>query len=132
MALNYTIIGKNIKRTRKEKKLTQEKLAEIINKCPSYISYIETGKRKLSLESLVDIANALYVSSDELLSFNIAYRNQRACEFSCILEKCSIYEQKIINDLVLVLKQSLEDSRNLLKALDTDGIRAIIYRMIVL
>ncbi|MBR2883721.1 MAG: helix-turn-helix transcriptional regulator [Clostridia bacterium] len=114
MALNYTIIGENIKYARKEQRLTQEKLAEIVNKSPSYISYIETGKRKLSLESLVDIANALYVSADELLSFNIAYRNQRACEFSFILGKCSIYEQKIINDIVLALKQSLEDSRSLL------------------
>ena len=78
-------LGTNLQYLRKlHGNMTQEKLAEIINKCPSYISYIETGKRKLSLESLVDIANALYVSSDELLSFNIAYRNQRACEFSCI------------------------------------------------
>ena len=114
MALNYTIIGENIKRTRKEQNLTQEKLAEIVDKCPSYISYIETGKKKLSLEVLVDIANALRVSADELLSFNISNRKQRSGEFRFISEKHKIYEQKIIADIVFALKQSLEDSRNLL------------------
>ena len=114
MALNYTIIGENIKRTRKEQNLTQEKLAEIVDKCPCYISYIETGKKKLSLEVLVDISNALRVSADELLSFNILSRNRKASKFSFMSEKHKIYEQKIITDIIFALKQSLEDSRNLL------------------
>lgn len=92
-------------------KITQEKLAELIDKCPSYISYIETGRKKLSLETLVDIANTLQVSADELLSFNIEYKNEVKDEFSSILENCSTYEKKIISDTARALKQSLRDER---------------------
>lgn len=111
MTLNYIIIGKHIKKARKKMKITQEKLAELIDKCPSYISYIETGRKKLSLETLIDIANTLQVSADELLSFNIEYKNEVKDEFSSILENCSTYEKKIISDTARALKQSLRDER---------------------
>lgn len=111
MTLNYTIIGKNIKKARKRMKITQEQLAEIIDKNPSFISYIETGKKSFSIETLVDIANALHVSSDELLSFNIEYPNRIKDEFSSILEKCTTYEKKVITDMARALKQSLRDER---------------------
>lgn len=113
MTLNYKIVGKNIKQARKKLKLSQETLAEIIDKSPSYISYIETGKKCLSLETLVDIANALKVSADDLLSFNIEHRHEVKSEFSSILEKCSTYEKKVITDVAKALKQSLKDDRNL-------------------
>ena len=113
MTLNYKIIGKNIKQARKGQKLTQEALAELIDKSTSYISYIETGKKCLSLETLVDIANCLKVSADDLLSFNIEYRHEIKSEFSSILEQCSTYEKKVITDVAKALKQSLKDDRNL-------------------
>ena len=113
MTLNYKIIGKSIKQARKRKKLSQETLAEIIDKSSSYISYIETGKKHLSLETLVDIANALEVSADELLSFNIKFRHEVKSEFSSILERCSTYEKKVITDVAKALKQSLQDDRRL-------------------
>ena len=111
MALNYKTIGKRIKLARKKKGLTQEALAEIIDKSPSYISYIETGRKQLSLETLVDIANTLEVSADDLLSFNIEFRHEVKNEFSSILEKCNMYEKKIIIDVATALKQSLQDNR---------------------
>ena len=109
MALNYKTIGKRIKFARKKKGLTQEVLAEIIDKSPSYISYIETGKKQLSLETLVNIANTLEVSADDLLSFNIEFHHEAKSEFSSILEKCNMYEKKVITDVAKALKQSLQD-----------------------
>lgn len=111
MTLNYKIIGKGIKQARKRKKFSQEVLAEIIDKSSSYISYIETGKKHLSLETLVDIANALEVSADELLSYNIEHRNEIKSEFTVILEKCTTYERKVITDVAKALKQSLQEER---------------------
>lgn len=111
MTLNYAIIGKRIKKARKRMRITQEQLAEIIDKSPSYVSYIETGKKSMSLETLVDIANALHVSSDELLAFNIEYPNEVKDEFSSILEKCTTYEKRVITDMARALKQSLRDER---------------------
>lgn len=111
MTLNYTIIGKQIRKARKKMKITQEQLAEMVDKCPSYISYIENGKKKLSLETLVNIANTLQVSADDLLSYNIEFRCEIKDEYSSILEKCSTYEKKVITDMARALKQSLRDER---------------------
>ena len=54
--LNYVEIGKRIKIKRKELKLTQEKLSEIIDVSPSYVSEIERGTSISSLATIAKIA----------------------------------------------------------------------------
>ena len=58
MGLDYQSIGIRIRRLRKAKGLTQQALAELSNQEPSNISHIERGATKLSLPTLVNIANA--------------------------------------------------------------------------
>ena len=58
MELDYQAIGLRIRRLRKTRGLTQQSLAEISNQEPSNISHIERGATKLSLPTLVNIANA--------------------------------------------------------------------------
>ena len=65
-------IGVRVRRYRKEKGLTQQTLAELSNQEPSNISHIERGATKLSLPTLVSIANALGVTADQLLCDSIA------------------------------------------------------------
>ena len=65
--LNYVEIGKRIKLKRKEMNLTQEKLSEIIDVSPSYISEIERGSSICSLATLTNIANTLNASLDYLV-----------------------------------------------------------------
>ena len=67
MVINYIAIGKKVRAIRKRRGLSQMVLAELIDRSPSYISCIETGSKSMSLETLVALANALNVSSDELL-----------------------------------------------------------------
>jgi transcriptional regulator with XRE-family HTH domain len=62
-------LGKNIKRIRRNKNLTQEKLAEMVKVTPKYIQYIESGKRSPSLKSLYKIAKALDVQVKDLMPF---------------------------------------------------------------
>ena len=57
--LDYVEIGKRIKIKRKEQKLTQEKLSEIIDVSPSYISEIERGTSISSLSTVGKIAQTL-------------------------------------------------------------------------
>lgn len=71
MQLDYSVIGNRIRELRKEKRWTQEKLAETSGIEPSNISHIERAATKLSLPTLVGIANALGVSADELLYGNL-------------------------------------------------------------
>ena len=54
--MDYTAIGKRIRAKRKQKDLSQEELAEMVNISTVHMSHIETGYTKLSLPVLVDIA----------------------------------------------------------------------------
>ena len=65
--LNYVEIGRRIKTKRKEQKLTQEKLSEIIDVSPSYISEIERGTSISSLSTISKIAGILHISLDYLV-----------------------------------------------------------------
>lgn len=53
------IVGKRIRGVRKEKKISQERLAELASLSSSYISDIENGKVNASLFSYYQIAKAL-------------------------------------------------------------------------
>ena len=69
--MDYTALGKRIRDERLMQRLTLEKLAERTDKSINFIGQIERGEGKPSLETLVDIANALGVTVDSLLSDNI-------------------------------------------------------------
>ncbi|MCM1009826.1 MAG: helix-turn-helix domain-containing protein [Fusobacterium sp.] len=60
-------IGFNIKVERTIKRLTQEKLAELIGVHEKYIGVIETGKQNVTLKTLYRIADALGVDIVKLL-----------------------------------------------------------------
>lgn len=62
-------LGKSIKTFRKQKGLTQEKLAEKIKVTPKYIQFIESAKRKPSLKTLYRIAQTLKVKVKDLMPF---------------------------------------------------------------
>ncbi|MCT1904439.1 helix-turn-helix domain-containing protein [Oceanobacillus sojae] len=60
-------VGKNIKRIRNERKLTQEELANKVGAIKQTISKIERGVFSPSFSLLVKICNELYTSPNELL-----------------------------------------------------------------
>lgn len=55
-----------IKTLRKEKKMTQTELAELVGVTQETISKLENGKRKLDINTAQKIAIAFEVSLDEL------------------------------------------------------------------
>ena len=65
--MDYYVIGQRIRKTRKAHGLSQEQLAELVGISTTHMSHIETGNTKLSLPVLVSLAEALEVSTDELL-----------------------------------------------------------------
>lgn len=60
-------LGPNIRKHRKELKLTQFELSIQADVTEDYIQFLETGKRKPSLDVLARIADALKVEPYELL-----------------------------------------------------------------
>ena len=66
--INNKNIGKNIKRIRKEKKLSMDTLAKKLGLSNrSSIAHIENGSRSLRLDTIEKIANALEVSPFEIM-----------------------------------------------------------------
>lgn len=65
-ALNIAV-GSRIKAARKGAHLTQEQLAEIIGISAKNLSFIETGRFGVGLETLIRICTALHISADALL-----------------------------------------------------------------
>lgn len=63
------LLGKRIREIRLKRKLTQEKLAELVDIGTPNISYIENGKFAPSSETLEKIALALEVKPYELYMF---------------------------------------------------------------
>ena len=57
--IDYIAIGKRIRSARLAKKMTQETLSNMIDVTPTYISTIENGHTKLSLSTLLSIAQIL-------------------------------------------------------------------------
>lgn len=61
------VFGDNVKKYRTEKKLSQEKFAELCGLHRTYISDIECYQRNVSLDNIQKIANALNIATYELL-----------------------------------------------------------------
>jgi transcriptional regulator with XRE-family HTH domain len=59
--------GKNVRKLREAKALSQENLAEISDLHRTYVGAIERGERNVSLRNIVKLAHALGVTSSELL-----------------------------------------------------------------
>lgn len=60
-------IGKNIKKLREEKGLTQEELAFLIDSARNYVGCIERGEKHPSIKTLYKIAIALDTKISKIL-----------------------------------------------------------------
>ena len=97
MAIDYISLGARIKYYRTQKHLTQDELADLANLSKSLISYIESGDKSPSLEAFISIANALEISSDELLVDNLSVSNSmRGGDDYYILLDCTPEEATIL------------------------------------
>lgn len=63
-------LGKNIKKYRKMKNLSQNEFSEMINFSREHLACIETGKEYVSLRKLFLIADLLEVSMSKLVDFD--------------------------------------------------------------
>lgn len=69
-------LGLRIRYYRKEKHMTQEKLAEICNLHPTYIGQIERGEKNATIESIYRIAMGLNIPMSKLLE-NVEFLDNR-------------------------------------------------------
>lgn len=61
------LVGRNIRRLRLERELSQADLADMAGINRAYLSTVENGKRNISIDNIVAIANALALDPRRLL-----------------------------------------------------------------
>lgn len=93
--MNQKAIGRRIKAAREKKRLTQEQLAELVDLSPMHVSVIERGVKLPKLETLINIANTLDVSADELLQDVVNNQTKLyASEASELIDQLSREDQR--------------------------------------
>jgi len=60
-------LGRNLKKIRTQKKMSQGDIARALNLDRGYISNVENGKKNPTIATIEKLAKALGVSADELL-----------------------------------------------------------------
>lgn len=115
MTINYALIGKRVRETRKQQNISQMKLAELTGLSVSYISHIETAHKRASLSSLMHISDALGITMDELLNGNQMYNPaEYQTDIDLVMSDCSSNEKRLIYELVSATKSILRSNSWLL------------------
>lgn len=65
------VLGLNVQRLRRERKLSQEQLSFVSGRTRAYISSVEAGRRNATLDTLEVLADALGVEPQELIAARI-------------------------------------------------------------
>lgn len=106
--IDYTALGRRVKKLRKEQGIKQADLADALGISYQYMSMIETGKRQLSLSLLVDLANQLGATTDELLYGSLDSLNTKYDQdMQDIMEDCSAEERNFLLALTKSAKFAL-------------------------
>ena len=109
MEINYIAIAERIREIRTKTKLTQAVLAEKAGIEPSNLSHIERGATKVSLPTLMNIANALEVTLDELVYGSLIKNTHISVKIlEDVLSNCTPQEQMVLAEF---LKNSIETFR---------------------
>ena len=107
MVPNYSIIGMKLKQARIDKKITQEKLAELLDVSVAYVSRVERGSTELSLKRLIQICNLLEISTgcilDDVIPTSNSYLN---VAFSDLLKNCPTEKINLIYNVAKVIAES--------------------------
>lgn len=106
--IDYFALGERIRAERKKQNLTQEKLAEMSGISDSFLGNIERGGRVLSIETLVNIANALHLSIEYIVCGEYNYQPDMLPED--ILEALSRMNNRQRKTFLSIMKTLAEHS----------------------
>lgn len=99
--MKLDFIGKNIRKYRMLKGLRQEDVAERANLSVNYVGMIERGEKTPSLETFINIVNAIGISADMILCdvLNNGYAVKESL-LSEKMKKLPIKERNKIYDVI--------------------------------
>lgn len=106
--IDYPALGKRIAFFRNQSHLTQEDFAYEVHLSRQYISQLETAACRPSLETIVEIANTLGVSTDDLLVDSLTHSVSTAdTEVHRVLIDCNELEAEILTRTLKELRAIL-------------------------
>ena len=108
--MDYCLIGANIKKFRNRQKVTQEQLAEKVGISTNFLACIETGLKKGSFETYVNIANALHVTLDTITEAVIS-----ACAENPLRDELNYYFDNASGDTQTLIVKIAQDITNTYK-----------------
>ena len=74
---------------------------------PTHLSNIETGTTRVSLTAIVNLANALSVTVDDLLCDSVIQaKPQFEKDIAALLEDCDEYEIRMVRDMAQARKDT--------------------------
>ena len=112
MKTDYVLIGERIKFWRQQRSLTQEQLAEKVELTPGFISLIETGKKRASLETLLSVCRALNITTNDLLVGNqIIKDTDYNTEFSELTVKFNESERRLVFEITKAVCKTIYRNR---------------------
>lgn len=100
-------IGKNIKTAKLLKGLTQEYVAEKLDKSTNFVSLLERGQTGLSVNSIIDICNILEIEPNAIFNGLINYDSKN--DKFIINSICSLSgeDKQIVSNLIeYILKKN--------------------------
>jgi len=107
--MDWKDIGRRIRKKRLSHGWKQEELAEKAGLSSSYIGMIERGEKMPSLETFIAIANALEVSSDELLAGVLKKGYEiRMSEYTEKIRELNRKNRKIVYSVIDVLIENIQ------------------------
>ena len=112
MKVDYVLLGEQIKFWRQQRNLTQKQLAEKVGVTPGFISLIEIGKRRVSLESLLSICTELEITLNELLVGNqLPQPSDYNTEISELISKLDEADKQLLFEITKAVCKTIKKNR---------------------
>jgi len=107
----HHLVGKQIRSGRQKARLTIEVLAEASSISPSFLTHIERGTKRASLNTIQRIATGLRISVDKLFSGStiekVDHRNRDIQKLEAMLKKSKPQDRRIIQKMIRMLSREL-------------------------
>jgi transcriptional regulator with XRE-family HTH domain len=106
--MEYDLLGQRIRAARILAGVSQEQLAEMVGVTSQHISHTEVASTKISMPSLVRIANALHTSVDKLLSDSLYEAKPHLLDdVQAVFSDCNPDEVYIMLEAANAVKKSI-------------------------
>lgn len=106
--MSIELLGESIKQRRKQLRITQEALAEMVDVSTHFVYEIERGTKIPSLPVMIKIAEQLNTTIDELLSPKGTYKQNDADALDALIKSLSADKRPQVYELLRYLLPKMQ------------------------